>query len=331
MSKCYYSDDEITPKNESVEHIIPNFLGGKLKSKKLLTNKANNELGNEIDAPLAKAISLHTILETPRENGKNPSVRAQSIDGTRYIYNGGDQAIKAPRKPKIETDDQGNITAIEFLAGQEKEIVKLAKRKFPEMTKEEIRAKFTYSSYPKPTEIYFDNHLNILSKIDEFRAIAKIAVSFAIHITDAPELCPKAIDFVKKATDEGGIVSYYYPEATPYFSDENEISHVLHLRGSHAERLFYCYIELYNSHKFIVVLNDDYDGPDLEETYIFDVRNKEVLQKEVDLKITRPFLKKYNHHNYDLERMYFQNVEATLGKAGLKMSRTNISKLEDRK
>jgi hypothetical protein len=95
--------------------------------------------------------------------------------------------------------------------------------------------------------------------------------------------------------------------------------------------LLYCYIELYNSHKFIVILNDNYDGPDLEESYIFDVRSKEVLQKQVIVEITRPFLEEYDHHDHNLEDMYFQNVEAILEKAGLKMSRTDVSQLEDRK
>ena len=39
MKECYICCEELTKDNDSVEHIIPNAIGGKLKSKELICKK----------------------------------------------------------------------------------------------------------------------------------------------------------------------------------------------------------------------------------------------------------------------------------------------------
>ena len=188
MSIFYVTGQELTKANESVEHIIHRAFGGKLKSKKLLCKEANNNLGQTIDSALTKAISLNTILKIPREGKKNPPLKAKTQDGRRYIYKGGNEAVQAPRKPEIEFDENGNIIAIEFLAGQEKDLINLAKKHFPDLSDEEIKEQIDYRVENTPKIIHFPNHLSIISRIDEFRAIAKIAVNYAVHITRCSNL-----------------------------------------------------------------------------------------------------------------------------------------------
>jgi hypothetical protein len=328
MSKCYYSDIDIDHSNESVEHVIPRAFGGKLKSKNILTKAANNELGQQIDSKLTKAISLNTVLQIDREGTKNPAIRAKTVDGTRFIYKGGDEAVQAPRKPKIEYDSEGNITAIEFLGGQEKEIIALTQKHFPELSPEEIKEKISYSVNPTKKEIFFENHMSILSSIDEFRGVAKIGINYAIHITDAPQFCMSCIDFLKGTRSDNGFVSYYYPETPCYVPDDDEISHVLHLIGNHADSYLICYIELFNSHKFIVTLNGDYQGPDIENTYIFDILKKEVIEKPITVNVDREFLKMYDHRADTIESKYFDSLEPVLAKRGLTLTRRPIKEVK---
>ena len=44
MPNCYKCTDEINDENVSTEHIIPNAVGGRLKSKELLCNICNSDL-----------------------------------------------------------------------------------------------------------------------------------------------------------------------------------------------------------------------------------------------------------------------------------------------
>ena len=54
--ECYNCENEITNINTSVEHIIPNAIGGKLKSRHLLCSTCNALYGNTIDKELAKSV-----------------------------------------------------------------------------------------------------------------------------------------------------------------------------------------------------------------------------------------------------------------------------------
>ena len=59
--QCYSCNNEITNQNKSIEHVIPQALGGKLKLNKGLCNKCNQKFGETIDAELIK--QLHFIPE----------------------------------------------------------------------------------------------------------------------------------------------------------------------------------------------------------------------------------------------------------------------------
>lgn len=74
--KCY-----ICEKNEanSIEHIIPNAIGGKLKVK-ILCERCNSILGETIDASLAKSLLFFSnIVNHSRDNGKIPSMECEII------------------------------------------------------------------------------------------------------------------------------------------------------------------------------------------------------------------------------------------------------------
>lgn len=60
MKKCYICGEELTKDNTSAEHIIPNAIGGKLKSKDLICKKCNNKLGHNTDNELAKQLEFFT-------------------------------------------------------------------------------------------------------------------------------------------------------------------------------------------------------------------------------------------------------------------------------
>ena len=52
MSRCYLCGTLLNESNRSVEHIIPNAIGGHLKSKNLLCKDCNSNTGQKIDAEI---------------------------------------------------------------------------------------------------------------------------------------------------------------------------------------------------------------------------------------------------------------------------------------
>src|SRR5690606_2796663 len=71
MIKCYNCLSEITRENKSLEHIIPNSIGGKLKSSTLLCRDCNSTFGETIDTELAKSYNnLVALLGINRDRQK---------------------------------------------------------------------------------------------------------------------------------------------------------------------------------------------------------------------------------------------------------------------
>jgi len=54
MRKCYICKESLDKSNSSIEHIIPNALGGNLKSRNLICKNCNSRIGSEEDAILAE-------------------------------------------------------------------------------------------------------------------------------------------------------------------------------------------------------------------------------------------------------------------------------------
>lgn len=67
---CYLCQTPLTNKNSSLEHVIPNALGGKLKAT-ILCKKCNNDSGSFCDNSLAKSLSpFSNMINHSRDHGK---------------------------------------------------------------------------------------------------------------------------------------------------------------------------------------------------------------------------------------------------------------------
>ena len=62
MPHCYLCGVLLDKSNSSVEHIIPNALGGDLKSRQLLCKKCNSDIGHQADSELANLQKVGSIL-----------------------------------------------------------------------------------------------------------------------------------------------------------------------------------------------------------------------------------------------------------------------------
>lgn len=86
---CYFCGCTLTEQNKSMEHIVSNALGGKLKSDKLLCKKCNNDMGCWEDELSKKLMYFITSLEIKRERGKIPVYTAVTSDNKKvYIKPG---------------------------------------------------------------------------------------------------------------------------------------------------------------------------------------------------------------------------------------------------
>lgn len=172
MTKCYLCGCELTNKNESLEHIVPNALGGKLKSKALLCKKCNNNTGNLEEHLCNSLVFFISALEVKRERGKIPTIRKETESGRKIFLDAG-------LKPRIQTEFELKNGDINLSAPNEekaKQIILGLKKKYPKIDMEKILCGMEVSERYLDEGVGFDISLNKFS----LRAIVKSILNYAL-------------------------------------------------------------------------------------------------------------------------------------------------------
>lgn len=303
MARCYICGCELDVESTKPEHIIPNGIGGKLKSREILCDKHNNELF-ELDQIICKDLENHTNRLNPsRDNGKNPA--------TSYALPSGEKVIMQPNgeyyaaKPEIQVNkaEDGKIEIKfstyystgsqhkEFALNQLKNIVEgvCRKNKFPEdaIQKELDNLEETFEkSIQTDFNPVLKGQFQFNSSGRLFLGLAKIALDYYFY-NKLPEIYVK--EFLNKFKEQD--ITYVNKNANYYYEDnlfkKDSIYHTLILNGDSNNNLLYCIISLYGVLNCIVFLNRNYSGNDFFKTYSYDLRNREVVNVNPNLTITQ--------------------------------------------
>lgn len=235
--KCYICNHEIVSENVSIEHIIPNSIGGKLKSTKLLCNACNKNLGHEIDNELFKTFHyICTLLNIKREKGSTPPITLETETNVKYkIYANSDIEIV---KPKINISEIDNKKLyFNIVAPMNRKIINQIltglKRKYPELNKEELleNSKAIYEIPKERLKMSF----NFYNK-ECLRAIAKIACNFYLLKDGNVDNLNRIIKFIQGTSNNNFIWTFYRQK-----NIITDIKHTLCLIGNNEEKLLFCY------------------------------------------------------------------------------------------
>ena len=281
---CYCCDAVITDKNKSVEHIILNACGGRLKSDKLLCKECNSFFGTSFDSHLAKSTNaLANLLMINREKGEPQPVKTRNsvTQEPYYLAKGGKPLPTKPKIKQYKKDGKERLDITVHSTEELKKVLKGLKRKHPNL---DIPAAL---SAAKSRKVMEDGSYDIDGSIGGekvFKAIAKSIINFYILKGGRAKFIKSLIPYLldKKEMD---VVWMHYPNQPVYEADDQEVSHVLKVVGNASEKILYGYVELFNTHCFIVLLNSDYDGEDLNSDYVYDVLSEKILDKNANLEL----------------------------------------------
>ena len=321
MAQCYICGCELDSRKTKPEHIIPNGIGGKLKSREILCDKHNNELF-ELDQVICKDLETHTNRLNPsRDNGKNPSTKCKLPTGEKVILEPDGQYFA--EKPNINVNklEDGKINIQystyystnskhkDFALNQLKSITKgvcqkqgfsdenIEKelKKVDELFEKSIRTDFN-------PILWFQFQFNSSGKL--FLGLSKIALDYYFYNKLSTEYVE---EFLNKFKEQDIIfinknANYYYDKV--FLTDS--IYHTLILKGDKSNGLLYCIISLYGVLNCIVFLNRNYSGDDFLCKYSYDLRN----QKEVIFD-KNPTIKRDMVENILKSRQFFDEIKNT--------------------
>lgn len=286
MARCYICEKEITNENETNEHIILNAIGGTLKPKTLICKKCNSEFGQNIDCELAKQLHyICNLLNIKRDNKLVPNLEVSSItSGEKILLQpGGKPILKTPIKNEEITNNKVKLSIKAPDIKQAKKILNGLKRKHNEinidtaLSEAEIEERYLNETYK--ISIAVGGH-------NTFRSICKMAINLYMFKDGLRIYIENLIPYIV-GNENSNCVQYYYNSKQVIPKNDDEILHSIIIKGIHNERLLAAYVELFNSYKFVVLLNDNYDGNDVEMTYYFDVIQRKEIVKHNNFNISR--------------------------------------------
>lgn len=259
---CVICKSIIDDKNISKEHIIPNCLGGKLKSSEILCSDCNSKLGSSIDSALSNNFNKYmTLFGFKRERGSNQKVELNSMDCNEKYYLYDDHLEMS--KPEVSIDKCKNSIKYKIKGRSKKETCDILKgiyKKYGDkgnnseidevMDKLEIRSE----NLNKRVSIGLD-----FGGHDFYRAIGKIALCFYALYFDDYENLDDLVNYVnKKILPKTNIVTMYYAQTNKKNWDNNSIYHYIGIKNIAGWVIGY--IELFSTFKFIIKIkknNDD--------------------------------------------------------------------------
>lgn len=286
--KCYVCDIEIIADNETDEHIIINAAGGRLKSKEFFCKKCNTDFGETIDGVLAKQLnSMANMLMVKRHRGEpQPILGEKESTGEKYFLDVGGKPKST--KPTISKTVDGDKINISITARSEEELRQILTgiaKKNPHFDVEEAMKS------AKWRQEYFDEALHFQDEVggvEIFRAVCKCATNYYTYCKGDPTQIKHLIPYIKG--EEAKEIVWLHYQDNLYELNPNESFHIIHLAGNSKECILYCYVDYFNTHKYLVLLNDNYTGQDIKQTYFFDLINVTSIEREVNMNYNRETL-----------------------------------------
>ncbi len=272
---CIFCNSPITKRNKTEEHIIPENIGGKLKSKKIICSKCNNQFGRQLDdALLEKFLVIDTYLNLKKKRKKSKKLKG-TYKGKTYILPSSGPPERIPEQIENEKTEKQYIFTSEESAGYY--LKKYAKRqekigKIIDIEKTIQNAKREKISFEEPIMVVADGDSDKI-----WRCCAKIVYEFLFFLKrDYKPSSAKFNDLIQGKLDIKdypiclGNINYI-----PINRDPDHLYHTIIIEGRKEEKILIGYLEIYGAFYVVMVLDEKYEGEDFIIGYCHDlIENK---------------------------------------------------------
>lgn len=325
MDKCYLCGETFNETDviKHGEHIIQQAIGGTLIVNDVLCKSCGEALGRTIDAPFNKmfdGICSRLDIRTHRGNKRSKSVKGKlhscidkygnNLDGTEVIWKDGKVA---PIQPFYRHNKSSNQIIVYAENGQLRNYIKKVNKILEEEFDVNSRPDLITCDDISGVVIY---PLEIVK--EHFRkGMAKIAIGFASSAGVDRKFMDMVMDLESREIKMNILLIPYYPlTQLDQIIEENKRkiryypSHTLILFTTPSDqKTLVCYIELFSTFQWYVVLSERYDGRPIYKGY---------TQR----------LDKVKSYNFEPDRRYYKERSMIL--ASLNITEDEINKTYER-
>jgi hypothetical protein len=274
-TRCFVCKE---PRSLTVEHIIPQAIGGTLKAK-LFCKECNDVFGHALDDEISKQFGwVGTLLKIKRKRGKGQPYEVKEIkSGTAFLFDGKGLKRKNP-VVKIASKDRKKLDFADVTARSERELQEICAS--IRMHYEVPGGIDTFQDvHPSPIDA---EHVMTIDNTLLRRAVSKIAYGFACIKLPQSIIFSSAFEAVRQyiKTEEQPFLACANFIHTRFMTDHIRPLHKVHVALNRNQRLLVGYVSLFGICRFTVLLAENFESelewPGLD--YTFDpVRRKQVV------------------------------------------------------
>ncbi len=277
---CILTGEKLTPANDSKAHVLASALGGRLKSRGILSNAANEELNDKFDLPLVQSFHpFMALLGGSRDRGENQPIQMTDAEGKRYHVSFGEPPKPArPEYERMETP-KGTQYLIKVRSLKEaRTLLGRVKKEHPDFNIEDaLQHAAVQNRYPGR----LGTRLQVGPRTLFPAAFSMASVFSAYHNLPSHPVFKSYVRAFSPDAPTMPVDTFYWLPRRAWFRAKAEISHILVLYGDARRHQALFYLELFNLPGVAVMM--PYDGTnDTCKSYAVDVLEGKELTLGVD-------------------------------------------------
>ena len=294
--QCVLCDVPITEANDSREHVIPNSIGGRLRTRGFICTNCNNSAGETWDADLARQLNpLCLFFGIVRERGVPPPQIFETTAGEKFIHSVDGLSPARPTYKEEHTDAGIRIDIVARTKREARKMLEGLKRKYPQADIAALLAQATVrSSYPKGMVTFGISFGGETAG----RSLVKTAAAFAHRSGVAVSDCCVATKYLRDAS-ASACFGYYYQDDLVVPRPSGVPLHCVAVSGNPTTGLLLGYIEYFGVQRVVVCLSDTYRGSAINLAHAVDP----MTGSELGLSVQLPFSVADIEAIYDYQKM----------------------------
>ncbi len=279
--KCALCGVELTPENDSGEHLIPNSIGGRRKVFGAFCIPCNSTTGSLWDAEVARQLQFLSLkLGVLRDRGTVRSGEFATASGAPVRVHADGSLSFPPTKPLVTEEGKGVKIQIRARTRVEaKKTLRGLKRRYPKLdvgaAMQTIVEESTYWPEPVVASCTFGGP-------QAGRSAVKSALTLAVSVGVDAQVCNLALAYLQNASAEP-CFGFYHRRDLVTNRPRGRVFHCVAVEGDPATGKLIGYVELYCIYRMMIGLSGQYTGPSVKAVHAVDPTNGEELQLDVDL------------------------------------------------
>jgi hypothetical protein len=263
-SVCALCGVPLIGRSRSKEHIIPNAIGGRLKTAGFICDECNNTKGKSWDAALAKQLNWFSLsFGISRERGEPPGQLVNTVDGRQYML--ASNGSFYPKSSYSEELVDGN-KKIHMVAASIQEATKRLKGVAKKHTSFDLEQAL---SELKMQTVYLESPLEVelsLGGMECGRSLVKTALAYASYCGVKIRDFGRALDFLLNNEAEPPYGHAYLSDLV-INRDRTTMFHCVAVKSDLEKKRLWSYIEYFGMFRVLVLINDDYEGLMVDSTH----------------------------------------------------------------